>query len=120
MISRKDSALKMKNKLFVTQGMSKIDEKIVISGREVGQKQRKILKLDQRDEDGNDYIMIFPENIVAIATSFFLGVFGKSVRKLGRDKFTLKYEFQCSETVRKNIIDGVYDALNDVNFTDFK
>ena len=68
-------------------------------------------------EENNDYIkIIIPMDILSFNSSYFLGMFGKSVRKYGsKEKFLEKYKFECNEIVKININDGIMDALNNNN-----
>jgi len=47
--------------------------------------------------------------------SFFLGMFGKSVRSLGREEFLRHYQFRCDEDLRPLIDLGVDQALKTSN-----
>ena len=94
----------------------KIKSLIVLSGRELGDNIRKRFKLDELDNDEKKYEIIFPENIISISTSFFLALFGESVRKCGsKERFEDKYLFNVNSSLKSNINDGITDALNDVD-----
>ena len=89
---------------------------IVLSGRDLGYQLRNKMKLDQKDSDGKKYKVHFPKNIISISTSFFLALFGESVRKCGdKEVFLNKYSFECSDNMMININDGIIDALNNVD-----
>ena len=94
----------------------KMKDMIVLSGRELGYQIRAKMKLEKTDEDDKKYMVIFPQNIISISTSFFLALFGDSVRKCGdKEKFLNKYNFNCNQNMMVNINDGIIDALNNVD-----
>lgn len=89
---------------------------IVLSGRDLGDNIRKKFKLDELDKDNEIYEVSFPKNIISISTSFFLAVFGKSVRNCGsKENFEKKYVFNVNSSLKSNINDGITDALNNVD-----
>ncbi len=106
----------MKKDIEITKDINGVNEMLVLSGRELGVKQRKKLNIDSLDKDQNQYSVIIPENIVSINSSFFLGAFGKSVRHYKtKEKFLEKYEFKCNENTFITITDGINDALNNID-----
>ncbi len=95
---------------------NKMSKYLVLSGRDLGNQIRKYFKLDSCDNDDKKYEVIFPDNIISISTSFFLAVFGESVRKCKtKEKFEEKYSFKVNNNLKLNINDGIKDALNDVD-----
>ena len=70
----------------------------VFSGRERGISARADYKLDEQ-EDRNDAIeVLLPENTYTVTSSFFLGLFGESVRTCGSvPRFEEKYHFKGPE-----------------------
>lgn len=89
---------------------------IVLSGRDLGYSLRNEISLDQKDKDDITYNIIFPKNIISISTSFFLALFGDSVRACGsKEKFLDKYVIESSNNLKNNINDGINDALNNVD-----
>ena len=106
----------MKKIILENYDKSKMKNLIVLSGRELGNNIRKRFKLDELDIDGNEYEVVFPESIISISTSFFLALFGESVRKCGsKEKFESKYLFNVNGSLKSNINDGIIDALNNVD-----
>lgn len=83
----------------------------VFSGREEGKKVRKRLQLDHLDTQDQIIEIIIPDDTIAINSSFFLGLFGGSVRALGEDVFRSKYQFLCKSALNKSINDGIQRAL---------
>lgn len=92
-----------------------INGKKVLSGREKGIKIREKLKLDEEDQKIESIQILIPQEIYSFNSSYFLGLFGKSVRKFGKEKFLEKYVFVCSNIIMMNINDGIDDALNNVD-----
>ena len=107
----------MKKIDFGTYDKSKMSKFLVLSGRDLGNQIRKYFKLSECDNDTFQYEIVFPKNIISISTSFFLAVFGESVRKCSsKEKFEEKYVFNVNSNLKKNINDGIVDALNDVDW----
>lgn len=85
---------------------------IGISGRELGKLQRTRLHLDEEDKNEQVIEVYVENNIIVISSSYFLGMFGKSVRYFGaREKFLNKYKFDCNQKAMKYIEDGILQAL---------
>lgn len=94
----------------------KMKKLIVLSGRELGNNIRKRFKFDELDINDNKYEVVFPNSVISISTSFFLALFGESVRKCGsKEKFENKYLFNVNSSLKSNINDGITDALNNVD-----
>lgn len=109
----------MKNKkitINLVDGIPNATKIFAISGRDLGFRQRKHHKLDEL-EDTNDVIEInIANNIIFLSSSFFLGMFGDSVRKCGsKEKFKEKFIFKSNGQLESNIEDGINDALKNIN-----
>lgn len=93
-------------------------ESRMFSGREFGLQVRKELELNNKDKDKDNYIIQIPDDIMAINSSFFGGLFSESVLCLGEEDFLKKYVFQneknkaLKNTLQKDIREGIYDTLN--------
>lgn len=86
---------------------------MALIGRSKGKVIREELKR-QIDLDSNPSEIIgviVPQGIVSVNSSFFLGLFGESVRKLGSENFRRKFRFECSGPARLNIERGIEEAL---------
>ncbi|WP_336775650.1 hypothetical protein [Paenibacillus sp. MMO-58] len=83
----------------------------IYSGRDEGIYARKTLGIDALDNDDLKYNVVVPLDTWSINASFFLGLFGESIRKLKEEKFRKKYEFTCTETIEDDIDDGIREAL---------
>jgi len=83
----------------------------VFAGRERGKHWRTEFKLDDLDASKEPVRVLIPDDIIAINISFFLSMFGKSVRSLGKDKFRDHYRFECNEDLRPLIELGIDQAV---------
>lgn len=88
-------------------------ESRVLSGRERGIECREIFKVKALDRTPDRIVVSIPRDIYSMNTSFFLGLFGESVRALGKQGFTTKYEFDCDKIHNETILDGVERALKE-------
>lgn len=81
-------------------------ENRVISGQDAGIAARKASKLDLLDRIKEKVIIEVPNDLFAVTSSFFLGMFTASIRALGGDKFREHYEFQGKDlsAVREEVI----------------
>lgn len=91
----------------------------IFSGRDVGIEARKKLGLNEKDMDEEQYEIIVPEDTYSIGGSFFGGLFSDSVIRLSEEGFRRKYIFkhpngELSESLRGDIEEGIYDAINDL------
>ena len=86
-----------------------IESKKVLAGRTNGEDIRKKINLEKIE-------IIIPNDVFSFNSSYFLGMFGESVKKLGKEKFEEKYQFNTkNESIRMNIKDGIDEALNNVD-----
>lgn len=89
---------------------------VILSGRDKGENLRKRINLDQMEEQENEIVIVIPDSIVSFNSSYFLGLFTESVVKAkSREKFLEKYKFECDEYIRKDIEDGIAEALKTHN-----
>lgn len=83
-----------------------------ISGRDLGEKQRKKFNLDLEDGAEGLVEVLVGEKILFVSSSFFLGMFGDSVRKFGsKDEFYKKYKFVCKDIALDSIDEAATEAL---------
>lgn len=82
----------------------------VYAGRDRGREVRAAAGLADADDRGESVLVKIPMDLFSLTTSFFLGMFAESVRKLGEGLFLERYKFEGPgiETV---IRDGIADAL---------
>jgi len=66
----------------------------VFSGRDRGVAAREQYGLNMLDDSSNSVEVILPDTLYTLTSSFFLGLFGESVRKCGSvSEFEQKYKF---------------------------
>lgn len=91
-----------------------VGKKKVFAGRKVGEDFRERLDLDEEDLKPGYVEVTFPVDLISINTSFFLGLFGKSVQKLGGEQFRKKYFFkEITAHIDKSITEGIDRALKE-------
>lgn len=83
----------------------------VYSGRERGKYWRQHFELDRLDHDDSSVEVVIPEDILSINLSFFLSLFGESVRYLGSADFRAKYHFVCDPSLLPLIDQGIEQSL---------
>lgn len=88
-------------------------ESRVYSGRDRGEAARRKFGLARLDASDEAVTVVIPPDTYSMNMSFFLGMFGDSIRKLGREGFLQKYEFECKDVHRASIQDGVDRALKE-------
>lgn len=83
-----------------------------ISGHERGVKARERFMLDELDSNAETIDVLIPAEIEAIATSFFQGMFSKSVQRFGsKDDFLSHYRFVAAPLVMEQILRGIDRSL---------
>lgn len=87
----------------------------VLSGATPGNEMRALCKIDELDKMEEQARFIVPEDVFSLNSSYFSGLFQKSLKTLGEIKFRERYHFQCSEIIRENIEDGILYILNTIN-----
>ena len=85
----------------------------VITGRDCGEEFRRRFQLDKLDVSTDDVQVLIPPEVISVNTSFLLGLFGDSVRRLGRDAFMRKYTFQCDDVHRATIHEAIVRAAKE-------
>ncbi|KAF7777023.1 hypothetical protein PMAN_a2229 [Pseudoalteromonas marina] len=90
----------------------------IYAGRPNGRQARNLFKLETLDKDGESVEVRFPTNAKSISSSFFLGMFGDSIRYAGtREKFYSLYRFNANEQIKKQIDKAIERALVAAKFT---
>lgn len=87
---------------------------MVLSGRKKGEAIREKWKLQTIDSN-EIYEIIVPEQVTTFNPSFFLGLFGPTVRSLGEDCFKKTFHFAGSDYVLQDVEEGVCEALKESN-----
>lgn len=109
--------MKKKIRINLIDGIPKKSKEIfAISGRELGYKQRKYHKMNRIEDENEEICIYIDEKIIFMSSSFFLGMFGDSVRKCKtKEKFKKKFIFEANSQLDNNIEDGINDALKNIN-----
>jgi hypothetical protein len=88
------------------------DEKVrVFAGRDRGAAVRRAANLDALDQGADTVEIHVPMNTFAVNSSFFLAMFGDSIRTLSEDGFRKKYAF-TGKDIHETIDSGIRDALH--------
>ncbi|MGH7584002.1 MAG: hypothetical protein ACREL5_12330 [Gemmatimonadales bacterium] len=82
----------------------------VYAGRDRGEAVRAKAKLDEADDSPDTVEVKVPDDIFSITSSFFLGMFGKSIRKLGESEFRQRYRF-TGPSIGEVVEDAIHEAL---------
>lgn len=82
----------------------------VFAGRERGIKVRRDAGLDEFDKQGTQVVVRVPDDVITIASSFFLGMFGASIRQHGEERFRELYSFEGID-LEPVIRDAIREAL---------
>ncbi len=91
----------------------------ILSGRDCGKTFRRRFELDKRDKSAEPIEVAIPDEVISMNTSFFLGLFGRSVRTLGPARFRLKYRFKCDPIHMASVEEGIERAIKESDiFTD--
>lgn len=86
----------------------------VFTGRPRGEEARKKLGLDSIDQKGEVVEVKIPQGIYTLTSSYFLGLFGPSVRKYGKkSEFLQHYHFFAPERVSGRLEEWVDRALRE-------
>lgn len=72
---------------FRTEGVG------LLSGNPRGQRVRRRLELDEVDQRGEQVTVEVPDDVFAVTSSFFQGLFGPSIKALGEEGFKERYLF---------------------------
>jgi hypothetical protein len=84
----------------------------VYVGRARGQQVRAQLKLDEADRDNKNVTVRIPNSTFSINSSFFLGLFGPSIRAAkSREAFLARFSFSCDARFWESIDAGIERAL---------
>jgi hypothetical protein len=83
----------------------------VFAGRERGKYWRKEFKIDELDTTEGIVEVLVPDDIISLNISFFLNLFGESIRKLGREEFKKHYVFKSDPILEPLIAQGIEQAL---------
>ncbi len=92
-----------------------------ISGHERGAEARKRFALDALDSSGKVTSILIPDEIDAVAASFFQGMFSESVKKFGsKEEFLRHYRFVARPMMMEQILRGIERSLTERRGSAFK
>ncbi len=83
----------------------------VFTGRSRGVSDRKKLQLDVLDKSDEPVDVVIPAEVYTVTSSYFLGLFGESIRALGREDFLAHYIFRAPDHISHKIDDWIARAL---------
>lgn len=72
-------------------------------GRASGLAARNLYDVDNWDSDPEELVLIIPDHVYTISSSFFIGMFGPSFTTLGYEGFGRKYQF-VAHPMLKNVL----------------
>jgi hypothetical protein len=79
-----------------------------LNGQERGSEARRLFKLEELDRAARPVEIVFPDDLDAISTSFFQGMFADSIRSLGSsERFLHHYRFNASPNLMRQIQRGI-------------
>lgn len=85
-----------------------------LSGHERGLSVREELRIDELDVAKEPVRVVIPPDLYAVTTSFFQGMFAKSVKRFGsRDAFLEHYRFDGTTSVLRQIDRGILAVLTE-------
>ena len=86
----------------------------VYIGRPKGEATRKKFRLDEIDRSETQVIIEIPDDIYSINSSYFLGMFGPSIKFAGsREAFLKKFKFSASDAILSKIDKYIVRALHE-------
>lgn len=100
----------MSSRPHVTVALDQFGDKVFV-GRPKGERARVIAKLDRADERDSNVTVIVPEGVYSVNSSFFLGMFGPSVRRWREEGFRERYKFVGTD-ISHAVEDGIREALD--------
>lgn len=91
----------------------------ILSGRARGRETRREKNIDALERQYDVLLVNFPQTVLAVSSSFFLGMFGPSIMLAGsKQEFLNKFKINVRSSVQ-TMIDGYVDfALENKNILD--
>jgi hypothetical protein len=97
------------------ESVRKSAESRVFSGRDAGEAARNFFDLDRLEKTDSNFTVIVPDYALAVNLSFFLGLFGPSVRKRGENGFRTAFHFEGRAVHNRTVEEGIRRALTDAS-----
>ena len=92
-----------------------------ISGHERGAEARQRYNLDAHDQRGDVVSVYIPDDIDAVAASFFQGMFSQSVKKFAsKERFLEHYRFIAKPIMMEQILRGIDRSLTERHGSAFR
>jgi len=88
-------------------------EILVYTGRSRGRDDRKRFNVAALDRSEDLVEVVVPDSVYTMTSSYFLELFGESIRSLGREGFLRKYKITAPEHVARKIDDWLSRALRE-------
>lgn len=86
----------------------------VYTGRARGREDRVRFKINDIDRsDTNGVAVVIPLDVYTMTSSYFLELFGDSIRYLGREGFERKYNIKAPDHVSRKFEDWIARALRE-------
>jgi hypothetical protein len=83
----------------------------VFAGRDRGKKVRDSSRLDELERECDTICVVVPEDVFSINSSFFLGMFGPSIARLGEIEFRRRFQFE-GKSIARVYEAGIREATN--------
>ena len=83
---------------------------LVFAGRDRGELVRAKARVEEADKEAEPVEVRVPEDVFGVTSSFFLGMFDKSVKRFGDDGFRKHYHF-TGKDISAVLDDGIREAL---------
>lgn len=83
-----------------------------LSGKERGEQARSHFNLDSLDEQGGVVVVKVPEYVYALSSSFFLGLFSPTIKKIGERGFREMYKFDASPLILRQVEHGLVRCIS--------
>lgn len=83
----------------------------VFAGRERGKEVRRVADLNALDNTSSPVNVYVPLDTLSVNGSFFLGLFGHSIRRLGESGFREHYTFS-GKNIERTVSECIEEALN--------
>lgn len=83
-----------------------------LAGKSRGEAAREFFDVDSLDAEGGSIEVLVPNNLIAISSSYFLGLFSNSLRKFPvEERFKAKYHFRASPLILKQVDHAISRSL---------
>lgn len=103
-------------KIAINHNMEHKEDIRCLIGEPRGKDQYENLEIDKLEKTYDVITITIPKSIINMSNSFFLGMFGDTIRKYKtRQNFLNKFHFVANDLMMSIINNGINDALNEVD-----